>query len=102
MRAPLRFLLVPLLLLAASIVHADSLQVATDTTARPDTASITTISPNWPFGPLHWEQRSDAWTRTAAVVGASLGFSLVDYLGYNTVRRDNKAPMWYRGLQAML
>jgi hypothetical protein len=38
--------------------------------------------------------------RIAYVCGASLAFSLFDYIGYNLCRYNNKAPLSYRLLQA--
>ncbi len=40
--------------------------------------------------------------RVAWVTGASLAFSLFDYVGYNIVRENNRAPDWYRILQVSI
>ncbi|SRR5579883_144604 len=44
--------------------------------------------------------------RAGYVAGTSLVFSFADYVGYNAVRVNNQAPLWYRisqiGLQAGL
>ncbi len=38
--------------------------------------------------------------RIEYVIGSSLGFSLVDYVGHNLIRIDNTTPSWYRGVEA--
>jgi hypothetical protein len=45
-------------------------------------------------------QDSTRLKRIEYVLGASLTFSLIDYIGYNLVRRQEGSPFWYRCIEA--
>lgn len=47
-------------------------------------------------------QVTSSYERAALVTGASLAFSLADYVGFNLVRQPAGAPVWYRAGQIAL